>query len=106
MKCCEFSGKKTANIHVAPSLKTKSSDTRFGNSKRRMSRFVTTVRTLSGEDSAADTPIVWLSKKAPRSRRQATPADWDTQPHRENAPETVRVRVRCLHGLQAVFLPL
>jgi hypothetical protein len=45
-----------------------------GDFPSRATLFVTTDRPLSGEDSAADTPIVSLRKPAPCSQRLATPA--------------------------------
>src|SRR5215470_17854645 len=65
----------------------------------------TTDRLLSGEDSAADKSKVSLRIQALRNQRRATPAGRGTQLHREDAPETVRVRVRYLRELQATFQP-
>lgn len=69
-------------------------------------RFSVTIdHPLFGEDSATDTLLELQRKQALRSQRRTTPAGRDTQLHRERAPETVRVLVRCLRELQTTFQP-
>jgi hypothetical protein len=64
---------------------------------------VTIDRSRPCDDSAADTPIGFPRKEAPRSQQRTTPAGRDTQLHRKLAPETARARVRCPREFQATF---
>jgi len=62
-------------------------------------------RPHSCDGSDADTYLALSRTQAQRRHRRPTPAGEDTRQRREHAPETVRVRVRCLPEFQAMFQP-